>query len=93
MNERVTRRLVIRGLVQGVFYRESMRQEAARLEVTGWVRNCRDGSVEAVVSGTPEAVDAIVAWSRRGPADARVSGVDVTPAEGEFGSFEKRPTF
>ena len=92
MSERVARRLAIRGLVQGVFYRESMRQEAARLGVTGWVRNRRDGSVEALVSGPVEAVDAIVAWCRRGPSDARVSGVEVSAAEGEFTTFEKRPT-
>jgi acylphosphatase len=76
MTERLTRRLVIRGRVQGVFYRESMRQEAARLGVTGWVRNQRDGTVEAVVQGTPAAVEAILAWARRGPPDADVSAVD-----------------
>ena len=92
MTERVTRRLAIRGLVQGVFYRESMRQEAKRLGVTGWVRNRRDGSVEAVVSGPPAAVEAIVAWSRTGPSDARVSGVKVTEASGEFAQFEKHHT-
>jgi acylphosphatase len=92
MSERVTRRLKIRGLVQGVWYRESMRQEAARVRVTGWIRNRADGSVEAVVQGSPEAVDAITAWARRGPQQARVEAVEVSPAEGEFLSFEKRPT-
>ena len=92
MNERVTRRLAIRGRVQGVFFREAMRQEAARIGVTGWVRNRRDGSVEAVVQGAPAAVDAIVAWARRGPPDAQVSGLEAVPAEGDFASFEKRAT-
>jgi acylphosphatase len=93
MLERTTRHLAIRGRVQGVFYRESMRQEAMRLGVAGWVRNLRDGSVEAVVSGPVPAVEALVAWCRRGPADALVSGVEVGEASGEFTGFEKRPTF
>jgi acylphosphatase len=92
MTERVTRRLEIRGRVQGVWYREAMRQEAARVRVTGWVRNRPDGSVEAVVQGSPQAVDAITAWARRGPEQARVDAVEVSPAEGDFPSFEKRPT-
>ena len=92
MTERLTRRLEIRGRVQGVWYRESMRQEAARLRVTGWVRNRADGSVEAVVQGPAEAVDALTQWARRGPEQAHVEAVEVSPAEGEFASFEKRPT-
>ena len=91
--DRVTRRLVIRGRVQGVFFRESMRQEAARLGVTGWVRNTRDGTVEAVVQGNADAVEAITRWAHRGPEDARVLGVDVFETEGDFDAFEKRPTF
>jgi acylphosphatase len=90
--ERLTRRLVIRGRVQGVFYRESLRQEAARLGVTGWVCNRRDGTVEAVVQGSAEAVEAITRWAHRGPEDARVQAVEVSAAEGDFASFEKRPT-
>ena len=93
MSKRVTRRLVVRGRVQGVFYRESMRQEAARLGITGWVCNRRDGTVEAVVQGTPEAVEAITRWARHGPADARVQSVEEAEASGDFATFEKRPTF
>ena len=92
MTERVTRRLAITGLVQGVWYRESMRLEAERLGVTGWVRNRADGSVEAVVQGTPAAVEAMTRWAKRGPEQARVERVDVAPADGEFASFQKRPT-
>lgn len=92
MNDRVTRRLVVRGRVQGVFYREAMRQEAERLGVAGWVRNCRDATVEAVVQGPVSAVEAMIAWARRGPPDARVAGVEVGEAAGEFTGFEKRPT-
>ena len=92
-SERVTRRLAIRGRVQGVFFRESMRQEAARLGVTGWVCNRGDGSVEAVVQGSPAAVAAMTAWARRGPRDAHVEAVEVAEeAGGDFLGFEKRPT-
>jgi len=84
---------VIRGRVQGVFFRESMRQEAARLGLTGWVRNTRDGGVEAVVQGSADAVESITRWAHRGPEDARVQSVDASPAQGDFSAFEKRPTF
>jgi acylphosphatase len=92
MSEPVTRRLTARGRVQGVWFRESMRREAERLGVAGWVRNRPDGSVEAVVQGSPEAVEALVAWARRGPEAAEVDSLEVTPAEGRFDGFEKRPT-
>ncbi|HET7731417.1 MAG TPA: acylphosphatase [Usitatibacter sp.] len=92
MSERTTRRLVIRGLVQGVWYRETMRREAERLGVTGWVRNRLDGSVEAVVQGESPAVEAIVRWARGGPPGARVEGLEEHPAEGTFERFEKRET-
>jgi len=92
MSERVTLRLAIRGRVQGVFFREAMRQEAARLGVAGWVRNRRDGSVEAVVQGTPAAVEAIATWARRGPPDAAVDQLERSAAEGDFFGFEKRAT-
>jgi acylphosphatase len=92
MSERATRRLTIQGLVQGVWFRESMRQEAARLGVTGWVRNRLDGSVEAIVQGTAEAVAEITLWARHGPEQARVDRVDDAPADGEFTCFDKLPT-
>lgn len=84
--------LVIQGRVQGVWYRESMRQEAERLGVTGWVRNRGDGTVEAVVQGTEQAVAAIIAWCRKGPPGAHVDSIATDPAEGEFDSFERRPS-
>jgi acylphosphatase len=92
MTEAVTRRLVARGRVQGVWFRESMRREAERLGVTGWIRNRLDGSVEAVVQGSPGAVDQIIAWARRGPEAADVESLEVTEAEGRYRSFEKRQT-
>jgi acylphosphatase len=92
MTEPVTRRMVARGRVQGVWFRESMRREAERLGVTGWIRNRLDGSVEAVVQGSPGAVDQIIAWARRGPEAADVESLEVTEAEGMYQRFEKRPT-
>ena len=77
---RIARHLFIRGLVQGVWYRDSMRREAETLGVAGWVRNVADGSVEAWVEGDPAAVDAIIAWARKGPPRAQVSAVDIAPA-------------
>jgi acylphosphatase len=62
-------------MVQGVGYRESMRREAEKLEVSGWVRNRRDGSVEAMVCGTDDAIAAIIAWARTGPRFSKVERV------------------
>jgi acylphosphatase len=83
---------MISGRVQGVGFRYSMVEEAERLGVTGWVRNRRDGTVEAVVDGDPHAVEAILAWARRGPPSARVTGVQITETAETFGRFETRPT-
>jgi len=57
-----------------------------------WVRNCRDGTVEAVVDGAPSAVESIIAWARRGPPAARVAGVNVSETSGSFADFDWRPT-
>ena len=92
MSERVTLHFGIRGRVQGVGYRYYMALEAQRLGLTGWVRNRRDGSVEAVVQGPAAAIEAMRGWVAQGPPSAQVSGVDANPAEGEFDRFETRPT-
>lgn len=81
---RVTRQLRIWGRVQGVGYRDALRGAALARGVDGWVRNRRDGSVEAVLQGSAEAVEAVVAWARRGPPAARVDRVDAAPARGEL---------
>ena len=75
MKQAVCRNLRIRGRVQGVGYRWSLCAEAQRLALSGWVRNRHDGSVEALVSGPPEAVDALLLWARRGPSMARVDSI------------------
>ncbi len=90
----IARRLVIHGAVQGVGYRYAMVDAAESCGVAGWVRNRRDGAVEAFVQGDAAALDAIVAWCRRGPPAARVSSVDVSPAapDSALADFTHRPT-
>ncbi|MGH7853971.1 MAG: acylphosphatase [Candidatus Binatia bacterium] len=75
--EKTRAHLKIRGRVQGVYYRASMVREAQNLGLTGWVRNCDGGSVEAVAEGTRADVESLIAWSQRGPAGARVDKVEV----------------
>lgn len=72
-------RLEVRGRVQGVGFRETTRAEAERVGVAGWVRNCADGSVEAVFEGDPVAVRLMEKWCRKGPSMARVTDVKVAP--------------
>ena len=91
-SERITRRLVVHGTVQGVGFREFMRREALKLRIAGWVRNRRDGTVEAVVHGAHGAVEAIVAWAGHGPPSAQVTSIEVEDAEGTFPSFEVKRT-
>jgi len=74
----MARYLRIHGRVQGVGFRYLLAREAERLGVKGWVRNRRDGSVEAVADGAPEQVDALIAWARIGPPAAKVERVDVS---------------
>jgi acylphosphatase len=85
-------RLEIRGMVQGVGYRWSMAEEARRLGIRGWVRNRRDGSVEATLAGSREAVDRLIAWAGAGPGPAVVESVAVFEHQGVFETFEQRPT-
>jgi acylphosphatase len=79
----VRRRVVVRGHVQGVFFRDSVRRLAERYGVAGWVGNRRDGAVEAVFEGDADAVERLVRFCREGPRGARVDGVEVTDEEPE----------
>jgi acylphosphatase len=83
MSEPVRRRVVVRGSVQGVFFRDSCRREAASRGVAGWVSNRPDGAVEAVFEGEPDAVAALVDWCVRGPRGADVDWVDDTSEQPE----------
>lgn len=89
---KITRHLKIHGLVQGVYYRESLRAEAQARGVAGWVRNRRDGSVEAMLQGEDMAVAALIAWCRVGPGRARVERVEIGEGQGEFADFERLDT-
>jgi acylphosphatase len=91
----VSKQLRIHGRVQGVGYRYALCGEARARGLAGWVRNRRDGTVEALLQGEPVAVEAVIVWSRRGPPAARVDRVeveDLPPAGGPVGGFEQLPT-
>lgn len=79
----VRRRVLVGGRVQAVGFRQSCADAARGRRVAGWVRNRRDGSVEAVFEGPEAAVDAMVGWCRTGPPAARVDRVEVTAEEPE----------
>ena len=80
-------RVVIRGRVQGVFFRAETRDRARSLGLRGWVRNVPDGTVEAVFEGERERIESLLVWCRRGPALADVDDVEVhwESPEGEVG--------
>lgn len=89
------RRVVARGVVQGVGFREACVQRAHALRITGWVRNRLDGSVEAVIQGPPATLDLMCEWLRNGVPGARVDALQVQPLARpcrNLGSFERRPT-
>lgn len=76
-NETVAVRLKISGRVQGVFFRAETVQAARNAGVVGWVRNCRDGTVEAELLGSRQGVAAVIAWCRHGPALAQVDNLKI----------------
>jgi acylphosphatase len=79
----IRRRVIVHGLVQGVFFRDTARRKAVRRGVAGWIRNCYDGSVEAVIEGDPWAVESMLAFLREGPRGAVVDRVDELEEEPE----------
>lgn len=87
----IRRRVIVHGWVQGVYFRDSVRHRARAANVTGWVRNNRDGTVEAVFEGEPEAVERLIDFCRQGPRGAEVDRVDVVAEDSEGASgFEVR---
>jgi len=92
----ITRQISISGRVQGVGFRDALLREARRLGVTGWVRNRANGSVEAVLQGSPAAVEKTIGWARRGPPAALVAavrtGLPATEFDRTYSSFEFWPT-
>ena len=89
----IARHLIILGKVQGVFYRNWTAETARKLGLVGWVRNRLDGSVEAHIEGSVDAVEQFIALAHDGPPAARVSSIDATDVIAEeLASFEKRPS-
>lgn len=84
--------MLVSGKVQGVYFRQNMKQVARRHNVTGWVRNLRNGKVEAVLEGDEMSVNEVIEWCHAGPPDAVVDDVEVKFEEykGEFDSFDIR---
>ena len=87
--ERARLHVVVEGRVQGVFFRASTREEASALGLTGWVRNCPDGRVEAIFEGEINKIDQILEWCKKGPPGAVVRNIETIweQATGEYDSF------
>lgn len=90
MDNKVSAHAIVSGRVQGVFFRMETKHVADKYSVFGWVRNRRDGTVEAVFEGDKESVEAVLEWCHDGPPHAVVSAVDVEWQDysGEFDRFE-----
>jgi acylphosphatase len=88
----MVKNLRVHGQVQGVGFRYHFSGKARRLSLTGWVRNRRDGSVEAMIEGSEDALEAMIAWARAGPPAASVERVDVSEGSGHYSGFESRHT-
>ena len=78
--------IMIKGKVQGVFFRASAKEKASALGVKGWVKNTREGDVESVASGNEKQLEAFIEWCRQGPSKAKVTSLEVTPINDQ--SFE-----
>lgn len=91
-SDKLRARVIVHGRVQGVWFRQSTKDEAERLGVAGWVRNLPDRTVEAVFEGERSKVEEIVGWCHRGPAGAAITKVDIAwePHANEFAFFDIR---
>ena len=92
MEQMARAHVIVRGLVQGVFFRATTREKALEHGVNGWVRNLADGSVEALFEGRKDAVEKLIEWCHRGPLGARVEKVEVEWQDyrAEFNGFHIR---
>ena len=92
--ELIAKYLKIYGKVQGVYFRESLRMEAEKLGVCGWVRNRKDGSVEAFIQGPANILSALVEWAHKGPTQARVDKLESLPAivQDKLSTFVRKET-
>jgi len=89
--DRIRRHVVVQGRVQGVFFRDSVRERARAHGVSGWICNRADGAVEAVLEGRPDNVERVVRFCRTGPRQASVDSVEVSEEEPEgLSGFEIR---
>ena len=87
-NQRI--RIIVTGKVQGVFFRQSLKIKAKKNEIFGWVKNLKDGRVEAILEGDEEKINKIIEWAHGGPANARVEDVEIYNEKfiGEFSKFD-----
>jgi len=87
--------IIVKGWVQGVFFRYETQKTASSLGLVGWVRNLRDGSVEVLAEGPKDKLEELIAWCRHGPAMARVENVEVSwqSPTGEYYAFKVERTF
>ena len=90
--EKIRAHIFVSGKVQGVFYRESTKKKAERLGVLGWIKNLRDGRVEAIFEGDKGNVEEMVNWARKGPIWAKIEALELIwdDYQGEFKGFEIR---
>jgi len=86
----VVKKILIKGRVQNVGFRYALLDMAVKKNLKGYVRNCPDGSVEAMLFGTDATVDMLIEWAKTGPPGSRVDGVEISDEVGEFDSFEIR---
>ena len=87
-NQRI--RIIVTGKVQGVFFRQSLKIKAKQNEIFGWVKNLKDGRVEAILEGDEEKINRIIEWAHGGPANARVEDVEIQNEKfiDEFSKFD-----
>ncbi|MFB5605768.1 MAG: acylphosphatase [Nitrosarchaeum sp.] len=83
-------RLFVTGKVQGVFFRQALKVMAKKNDVFGWVKNLKDGRVEAILEGDEEKISRLIEWAHGGPANARVTDVEIRNEQftGEFSKFD-----